>query len=194
MNDTNMHTTDPVCGMRVEPGKEAGRATHDGATYLFCSKHCLSTFNADPARYAKPAESKHAGHAHHAPKPAAAPAGAQYTCPMHPEILKDAPGDCPICGMALVPVGAAAAQEDNAELRDHTRRMWVGVVLSIYYYFGWIKAAFFETWTPPAEGAPVRPARTPVGVVAGVTLGVLALGSVAFGFYQGPFGQWLTLR
>jgi Cu+-exporting ATPase len=117
--------------MQVEPGKEAGRASHGGRTYLFCSKHCLSTFNADPARYAKPAESKHAGHAHHAPKPAAAPAGAQYTCPMHPEILKDAPGDCPICGMALVPVGAAAAQEDNAELRDHTRRMWVGVVLSI---------------------------------------------------------------
>jgi len=130
----NMQTKDPVCGMRVEPGKEAGRATHDGATYLFCSTHCLSTFNADPARYAKPAEGKHAGHAHHAhgtPKPAPAPAGAQYTCPMHPEVLKDGPGDCPICGMALVPVGAAAAQEDNAELLDHTRRMWVGVVLAI---------------------------------------------------------------
>ena len=56
---------------------------------------------------------------------------AQYTCPMHPEVLKDGPGDCPICGMALVPVGAAAADEDNAELRDHTRRLWVGVVLSI---------------------------------------------------------------
>ncbi|MGE3571230.1 MAG: heavy metal translocating P-type ATPase [Burkholderiales bacterium] len=133
MNDVNVQTKDPVCGMRVEPGKEAGRATHDGATYLFCSKHCLSTFNADPARYAKPTEGKHAGHAHHAhgaPKTTApALAGAQYTCPMHPEILKDAPGDCPICGMALVPVGAA--EEDDTELRDHTRRMWVGVVLSI---------------------------------------------------------------
>jgi NADH-quinone oxidoreductase subunit N len=70
----------------------------------------------------------------------------------------------------------------------------VGVVISIYYYFGWIKAAFFETWTPPSDAAPTRPARTPVGLVAGVTLGALALGSIALGFYQGPFGQWLTLR
>jgi Cu+-exporting ATPase len=50
---------------------------------------------------------------------------------MHPEILRDAPGSCPKCGMALVPVGAAAAEEDNTELRDLTRRMWVGVALSI---------------------------------------------------------------
>src|SRR6185369_3880194 len=39
----------------------------------------------------------------------------------------------------------------------------VGVVISIYYYFGWIKAAFFETWTPPATEGPTRPPRTPVG-------------------------------
>jgi NADH-quinone oxidoreductase subunit N len=70
----------------------------------------------------------------------------------------------------------------------------VGVVLSIYYYFGWIKAAFFETWTPPADSAPLRPARTPVGFVAGLMLGALALGSVVLGFYQGPLGQWLTMR
>jgi NADH-quinone oxidoreductase subunit N len=70
----------------------------------------------------------------------------------------------------------------------------VGVVLSIYYYFGWIKAAFFETWTPPSDAAPLRPARTAVGLLAGVTLGALALGSVALGFYQGPFGQWLTMK
>lgn len=69
-----------------------------------------------------------------------------------------------------------------------------GVVISIYYYFGWIKAAFFETWTPPADSAPNRPARTPVGLLAGVALGTLALASVVLGFYQGPFGQWLTSR
>ncbi len=132
-------TRDPVCGMQVTPGKETGSATYQGRTYRFCSKHCLNTFNADPARYAKGAAApkgdheRHAHHAHAAPKPAAAPApaGAQYTCPMHPEVLKDRPGDCPICGMALVPVGAAAASEDNAELLDHARRMWVGVALSI---------------------------------------------------------------
>jgi NADH-quinone oxidoreductase subunit N len=70
----------------------------------------------------------------------------------------------------------------------------VGVVISIYYYFGWIKAAFFETWTAPADTALARPARTPVGFVAGVALGTLALGSIVLGFYQGPLGQWLTMR
>jgi NADH-quinone oxidoreductase subunit N len=70
----------------------------------------------------------------------------------------------------------------------------VGVVLSIYYYFGWIKAAYFETWTPPADSAPKRPARTPVSFVTGVALGTLALGSVVLGFYQGPLGQWLTMQ
>jgi NADH-quinone oxidoreductase subunit N len=69
-----------------------------------------------------------------------------------------------------------------------------GVVVSIYYYFGWIKAAFFETWAPPADTAPARPARTPVGVVAGIALGALALASVVLGFFPGPFGQWLTMR
>jgi NADH-quinone oxidoreductase subunit N len=72
----------------------------------------------------------------------------------------------------------------------------LGVVVSIYYYFGWIKAAFFETWTPPADAnaAPARPARTPVGFIAGLALGTLALASIALGFYQGPLGQWLTMR
>jgi NADH-quinone oxidoreductase subunit N len=70
----------------------------------------------------------------------------------------------------------------------------VGVVLSIYYYFGWIKAAFFETWTPSNDAAPLRPARTPVSTLAGIALGALALGSVVLGFYQGPLGQWLALR
>ncbi len=71
-----------------------------------------------------------------------------------------------------------------------------GVAISIYYYFGWIKAAFFETWTPPAisPAVPARPARTPVGFAAGLALGVLALASIALGFYQGPLGAWLTLR
>ena len=77
----------------------------------------------------------HHEHAHGArvAPPAAAPvagARAQYTCPMHPQILRDAPGDCPICGMALVPI-AGTGEADDSELRDLTRRLWVGVVLSI---------------------------------------------------------------
>lgn len=70
----------------------------------------------------------------------------------------------------------------------------VGVVISIYYYFGWIKAAFFETALSPTavENAPAHPPRFAVGIAAGITLGVLALSSVLLGFYQGPLGQWLT--
>ena len=58
-----------------------------------------------------------------------AKAAAEYTCPMHPEIRSPKPGSCLKCGMALVPV--AGTQEDDSELRDLTRRLWVGVALSI---------------------------------------------------------------
>jgi NADH-quinone oxidoreductase subunit N len=72
----------------------------------------------------------------------------------------------------------------------------IGVVISIYYYFGWIRAAFFEAPSLPvtAEAASPRPARFAVGLAARITLMVLALGSVVLGFYQGPLGQWLTPR
>jgi P-type Cu+ transporter len=54
----------------------------------------------------------------------------EYTCPMHPEIVRSEPGLCPICGMALEPRRVTAADQDNPELRDMTRRFWVGVGLS----------------------------------------------------------------
>jgi Cu+-exporting ATPase len=55
-----------------------------------------------------------------------------YTCPMHPQIEQDKPGNCPICGMALEPKNVVAGgEEDNAELRDMTRRFWIGVALSL---------------------------------------------------------------
>lgn len=70
----------------------------------------------------------------------------------------------------------------------------VGVVVSIYYYFGWIKAAFFETWSSNDAAADHRPAKTPVSATMGVALGALALCSIGFGFYQGPLGAWLLAR
>ena len=55
-----------------------------------------------------------------------------YTCPMHPEVRQDHHGVCPICGMALEPVHAhGAADDDNAELRDMTRRFWIGLALTV---------------------------------------------------------------
>jgi Cu+-exporting ATPase len=56
-----------------------------------------------------------------------------YTCPMHPEVRRDHPGDCPICGMPLEPTAPTegADEEENAELRDMTRRFWIGAALTL---------------------------------------------------------------
>lgn len=66
-----------------------------------------------------------------------------------------------------------------------------GVVISIYYYFGWIKAAFFESWQPAGE-TQSRPASSPPSLIARLTLGLIALASIGLGFYQGPLGRWLN--
>ena len=55
----------------------------------------------------------------------------EYTCPMHPEIVRDEPGSCPICGMALEPRTITLEAEENQELKDMTRRFWVGVLLTV---------------------------------------------------------------
>jgi Cu+-exporting ATPase len=54
-----------------------------------------------------------------------------YTCPMHPEIVRDAPGSCPICGMALEPRTTSIDDEQNPELASMTRRFWISVGLTI---------------------------------------------------------------
>ena len=111
---------DPVCGMSVK-SDSPHQATHEGHDYRFCSAGCRSKFVADPARYL-------------APKPIAlesGPAGTQYTCPMHPEIVRDAPGSCPICGMALEPMMPSLDNDENPELTDFRRRFWWTLPLSL---------------------------------------------------------------
>ncbi|HEX4706404.1 MAG TPA: copper-translocating P-type ATPase [Candidatus Udaeobacter sp.] len=55
-----------------------------------------------------------------------------YTCPMHPQIEQDHPGNCPICGMTLEPKNIVPeSEQENAELRDMTRRFWIGAALSV---------------------------------------------------------------
>src|SRR5579875_2107300 len=120
---------DPVCGMEVEPADAAGRVAHQGRDYFFCSEHCVEAFRADPEKYLHGAEAA-ARVAHPSPMPAAP--GAQYTCPMHPEVVQDGPGACPKCGMALEPMLPAAAEEEsNPELLDMTRRFWVAAALAV---------------------------------------------------------------
>lgn len=115
---------DPVCGMKVKVATAAHTAEHAGHRHYFCSAKCRAKFTAEPARWL-------------APKPAeavarpASPPGAIYTCPMHPEIRQPGPGSCPICGMALEPEEATLDQGPNPELADMTRRLWIGLVLSL---------------------------------------------------------------
>lgn len=117
--------TDPVCGMKVTPGPDQPQAKHDGETYYFCSSHCHDKFVADPAQYLSPDRAT-------ATPEKDLPKGTQYTCPMHPEIIRDEPGNCPICGMALEPTGVPAGDEGpNPEYVDFKRRFVVGIVLTV---------------------------------------------------------------
>ena len=110
--------------MTVDPNNAAGSYEYKDKTYYFCRTHCLHRFEKDPESFLHKT----------APQPidvTPATKARQYTCPMHPEIIRDGPGSCPICGMALEPLTASLDEEDNAELTDMTRRLWVAAVLSL---------------------------------------------------------------
>ena len=118
--DKFVSAKDPVCGMDVARDTAKHFLKHEGAGTYFCSSTCEGKFTAEPAKYLSG-------------KPAAAPAptGTQYTCPMHPEIVRDKPGSCPKCGMALEPMMPGTDDGPNPELVDFTRRFLVSAVLSI---------------------------------------------------------------
>lgn len=112
--------TDPVCGMSVARATARFLSKHGGEQVYLCSQRCQETFEADPEIYL-------------GNRPARAPMaeGTRYTCPMHPEIVRDAPGDCPICGMALEPMVPSADAGPNPELVDFRRRLWIGAPLAL---------------------------------------------------------------
>jgi len=112
---------DPVCGMSILPSDAVGRVTHRGETYYFCSPSCLDKFQAAPEAYLKPALAAPPSHEQGDTR--------EYTCPMHPEIVRDEPGSCPICGMALEP-RVVTLDEQNPELDDMTRRFRWSLVLT----------------------------------------------------------------
>src|ERR1043166_3358324 len=149
---------DPVCGMTVDPRRAAGSFEYRGQTYYFCALGCREKFKADPEKYLAPVSvndqpsatkegfDTSAGvigirrrvsndlltpiPAHDQP-PATADGSDIYTCPMHPEVVREGPGSCPICGMALEPRTVALEEEDNPELADMTRRFWISAALSL---------------------------------------------------------------
>ena len=117
MNESKSVAKDPICGMTVDEAS-ALHAERHGQTFYFCSEHCRQKFLYTAA----------------AAEPKAIPHGkAVYTCPMHPEVQQDHPGDCPKCGMALEPKTVTAGMDDgeNVELRDMTKRFWIAAALTL---------------------------------------------------------------
>ena len=111
---------DPVCGMTVATKAGGLHASFDRETFHFCSEKCQQKFKVDPWFYAS-------GRA--ARRKTATKNDVQYTCPMHPEIVRDGPGACPICGMALEPM--LPSDEPSEELTEFTRRMWISAAAAV---------------------------------------------------------------
>ncbi|HEC32359.1 MAG TPA: YHS domain-containing protein, partial [Deltaproteobacteria bacterium] len=123
---------------------------HNGQKFFFCSKHCLLKFEANPTEFIhnhgavhgeEHAEHKHEHkhmhkhmhedeHEHHHGKDEHV-AAAEYTCPMHPEIVQNSPGTCPKCGMALEPRVVSVEEEENPEYRDMLRHFVIGAILTL---------------------------------------------------------------
>ncbi|MBE7636732.1 heavy metal translocating P-type ATPase [Sneathiella sp. P13V-1] len=120
-NDQSKTAIDPVCGMNVDT--TAGKPFFDymEETYHFCSTGCRNKFETDPEFYLTGANKRKVDYA---------PKDVKYTCPMHPEIIEDKLVDCPLCGMALEPMGAPM-DGPNPELVDFTRRFWISIGLTV---------------------------------------------------------------
>ena len=114
-------TRNPVCGMTVDPVTSEHRHEHGGHSYWFCSSHCLAKFKATPDAFPAGAS----------PSRADTSPGTDHTCPMHPEVVRSRPWDCPICAMALEPVRVSLDESPNPELIDMNHRMRIGLVLSL---------------------------------------------------------------
>ena len=112
--------TDPVCGMSVDRSTARYMAKHQGERFYFCSSRCKEKFEAEPEAFLGDR-----------PAPEPMPEGTQYTCPMHPEIVQDHPGDCPKCGMALEPMTPTADAGPNPEYVDFKRRLWITAPLAL---------------------------------------------------------------
>ena len=122
MTESAAHmATDPVCGMKVDMGARGPSFDPCAATPTISARQAAGRNSPrDPERYlTKRGDAK------------PLPQGTLYTCPMHPQIVQEGPGSCPICGMALEPMGVPPEITDNPELNDFTRRLMVAVPLSL---------------------------------------------------------------
>ena len=118
--DDYIAAEDPVCGMSVDRASADHMSKHAGERFYFCSSRCQDRFDAEPEQFLGDR-----------PAPEPMPEGTLYTCPMCPEIIRDAPTDCPMCGMALEPMTPSADAGPNPELVDFKRRLWIGGPLAL---------------------------------------------------------------
>ena len=131
----NLNIKDPVCGMNVSETSKFS-TTNDKKEYYFCSQNCLNKFERNPSQYLNEEKNhEHLEH-NHLDEPHTheiIKQNIKYTCPMHPEIIRDKPGDCPKCGMALEPMGVIdKKEEENTDELDYmTKRFWISTVLAI---------------------------------------------------------------
>ncbi|MDO9603284.1 MAG: heavy metal translocating P-type ATPase [Hydrogenophaga sp.] len=143
---------DPVCGMTVTE-QSPHQSVHEGRTFYFCSAKCKGKFVVSPRQFLN-----------QAPAPAQGPAavGTVYTCPMHPEIRQDHPGNCPKCGMTLEPLLPDLEDDDNPELRDFQHRFWwtlpLTVMVTVLAMFGhqlqWFDTST-QTWIELVLSVPI---------------------------------------
>ena len=112
-------TKDPVCGMNVDPEKASFKFDYQNQQYFFCSQKCMESFKQNPGKYSSAQR-----------KIEPMRSAAEYTCPMHPEIVQDDPGNCPICGMALEPKNVETTADDS-EYKNMRVRFWLGLAFSI---------------------------------------------------------------
>lgn len=125
---------DPVCGMIVARESKALQTEYQGQAFLFCSSGCLRKFESNPERYLlglEDATRHEPQYVTGASKDFGKDHSATYTCPMHPDVVQNGPGDCPICGMDLEPTTVAIDDEGDPELARMSRRFLVSVGLSL---------------------------------------------------------------
>jgi P-type Cu+ transporter len=130
----NLNIKDPVCGMNVSETSKFSK-TNDKKEYYFCSQNCLNKFERNPSQYLNEEKNNEHLEHNHLDEPHTheiIKQNTKYTCPMHPEIIRDKPGDCPKCGMTLEPIGVIDKKEENTDELDYmTKRFWISTILAI---------------------------------------------------------------
>ena len=164
---------DPVCGMKISADSEY-HTEYKNENYYFCSDSCQHKFTENPRQYMNKqkapqielvdepvadaclvhSETEQETDTCSDCKGVPETTKIQYTCPMHPEIIQDHPGSCPKCGMALESM-TVAAEEDNTELNDMSRRFWLSSILAVPVFILAMVADVVPGWLPDGLSTPM---------------------------------------